>query len=426
MQVGERQPEIRIARPADAGRRPGDARCREAEGQQRQERAADEPRREHFLLRGEDRERSESGAGEQPSRQIDPARAARSGGNDVAEQRPGGNFPGAAERPERERQCRQQAEGGCDGEAAGIDPDTGRDRQHIRQRRRRDQGGHGADDQAEHDAERGEHQDLEQVGLEHQGPGAPKAFQRRDGGDLAVEIAAHGVADADAADQQGRQAHQRQEQRQATDEAFDLRGGVGEVAHPPAGIGEAGLKVVLPRLKVGTRIEADLVVPGDHAAGLDQPGAFHRLEVDQQARPQDEAAGRGAVGFALDGAPDAEGRIADLDGIADIEVESLADGLFDHGAPDAVPLPDRIAQVAALAQRESAIERVRVIDRLQLHQGGAGAVLAPGHGARLHPDGDAALAFKIGPLSLADGVVEDAERHVAAQDRPPVGPQALR
>ena len=73
-------------------------------------------------------------------------------------------------------------------------------------RRSSDQGATAPMIEAEHDAERGQHQDLEQVGLEHQRAGAPEHFSVAMVATLPSRIAADGVADADAADQQGRQA----------------------------------------------------------------------------------------------------------------------------------------------------------------------------------------------------------------------------
>src|SRR3546814_9215461 len=82
-------------------------------------------------------------------------------------------------------------------------------------------GGCRAEHESDDDANQGQREDLRHVNLEDQAAGRAQALQRRDGRGLAFEIAAHRVADADAADQQRRQAHQGEEEGEAVDEAAD-------------------------------------------------------------------------------------------------------------------------------------------------------------------------------------------------------------
>ena len=68
-------------------------------------------------------------------------------------------------------------------------------------------------DEPDGDADRGQHQDLQQIDAEDQArPGAPRHFSVAMVARLALEIAAHRIADADAADQQRGQPDQGQEQ----------------------------------------------------------------------------------------------------------------------------------------------------------------------------------------------------------------------
>ena len=69
--------------------------------------------------------------------------------------------------------------------------------------------------------------------------GRAEAFQHRDGPPLGVQVGLHGIADADAADQQRGQPDQDQENPQPFDEAFDTRCAAAAVAYPPALVGEA-------------------------------------------------------------------------------------------------------------------------------------------------------------------------------------------
>ena len=71
----------------------------------------------------------------------------------------------------------------------------------------REQGGHhvgrgDAEREADDDADQRHDQDLRQIDPENQPRRRPQAFQRRDRRRLSAEIGAHGVADADTADQQ--------------------------------------------------------------------------------------------------------------------------------------------------------------------------------------------------------------------------------
>src|SRR3546814_17946315 len=84
-----------------------------------------------------------------------------------------------------------------------------------------DLGGGGAQHQPEGDADQRQCEDLRHVDLEDEAAWRAKALQGGDGGGLALQVAADGVADADAADQQGRQPDQREEEAQPGDEADD-------------------------------------------------------------------------------------------------------------------------------------------------------------------------------------------------------------
>ena len=74
-----------------------------------------------------------------------------------------------------------------------------------------EEGQDGADAKPDRDADRGDQHHLDEVDRDDLPARGAEALQGRDRGALAVDEAAHGVRDADAADEQRRQADERQE-----------------------------------------------------------------------------------------------------------------------------------------------------------------------------------------------------------------------
>ena len=125
--------------------------------------------------------------------------------------------------------------------AAGIDAGFGRHRDDRLQRRARRERHQRAEHQADDDAEAGDQHDLDQIDGEDEAAGGAEALEGGDDAALAVEIGAHGIGDADAADDQRGQADQRQELREALDIGRQRGRGVAARAHVPAGLGKSAL-----------------------------------------------------------------------------------------------------------------------------------------------------------------------------------------
>ena len=145
---------------------------------------------------------------------------------------------GASERPEREGE-------------RGEQPIAERQRELGRLQRRRDrqrqdgvEGGGDAERQrsAEHEpdraAERRQQQDLGKIDREHAAAGRAQRLQGRDHVALALDVALHRVGDADPADQERRQADQRQELGEALDVALQRRRRIVAGANLPSGLGQ--------------------------------------------------------------------------------------------------------------------------------------------------------------------------------------------
>ena len=267
----------------------------------------------------------------------------------------------------------------------------------------------GAEDQADDDADRGQRQDLRHVDLEDQAPGRAQAFQRGDGRRLAVEIAAHRVADADAADQQGGEPDQGEEEGEAVDEAADARRRLRGVADAPAGFGKDRAEGGPHGLCRQPLVEPQAIVVLHQAAGLDQPGFFQAVVRHHEGRAEGEGP-RGAVRFALQHRGDAIVDLADPHQVAQCDVEAAQQAPVDHRAPmatlGAVALGERFAEVRRAGHLDAAEEGVEAVDGAQFYQYAARiGRRAAGHGAHL---GD---ARDLGP-GLQEALLLGAGRHV--------------
>ena len=85
-----------------------------------------------------------------------------------------------------------------------------------------DEGQRRADDEPCQRAESGQHHDLRQIDGEHIAAVRTPRLERCDDIAAAVDVAFDGIADADAAHQQGREPDQRQELRESQDGSLKL------------------------------------------------------------------------------------------------------------------------------------------------------------------------------------------------------------
>ena len=242
----------------------------------------------------------------------------------LAKQRRHRHVMDAPERPQSEGERGQQA----------IDQ---RQRQLIRMQRRhhrqRQQFAEQADDQIRQRGAGGEpdqrsdtceHDHLGEIDREDVAAGGADGLEGRDDVAAAIDMAFHGIGDADAADQQRGEADQREELREAADGALQLRRGVAAGADFPPRSRQRLSRVAGQRLRgavVGRVVrEFYAIDPAHQAAGLQQLGRAQAGFADQEARPKTDAAGE-LVGLGADHAADLEAGAADADAVADLQVE---------------------------------------------------------------------------------------------------------
>lgn len=137
-----------------------------------------------------------------------------------------------------ESERRQETEQGGKAESAGIKGKLLRDGQYALQKPHGDKRRDGADDKADDDADGCDEGDLEEIGHgDHRGR-RTQAFQRGDGGTFRIQKGANGIGDADPANDERGEAHQRQELREAIDVFGERWGRPVTGADGPAGIGK--------------------------------------------------------------------------------------------------------------------------------------------------------------------------------------------
>ena len=384
--------------------------------------------RSDALVEGQaDHDRNQQGDDDAHEDEIAPARPVPFGADGVAEQRRDRHVVHAAERPQAEGERGQKAVDEGQRELVGM---------HGRDHRQRQQFSEQADDgkrhrraerQPNHRADRGEQDDLREIDAEHVAPRGADGLEGRDHLEPAIDMALHGVGDADAADQQCCEADQGQELREAADIAFELRRGIGAAADLPAGLrrGVAGVRDegIGGTVAVGGVRQFDAVDPAHQAAGLDQPGGAQGRLADQEARTKTDAAGE-LVGLGLDAAADLEGRRADGDAVADLQREPRQQGRIGGGAECAVALREQIGQRQLRRQRQLSEHRIGVVDRLHLDQ----RQLAFGrarHAAQGGGHGDGAARAQEGNFLGLRLALEQHEGDVAAEQRAPLAREAV-
>lgn len=233
---------------------------------------------------------------------------------------------------------------------------------------------------ADHDAEACEHHRLDHVDVEDEPAGGTEAFERGDDVALLRHVALDRVADADAAEQQGRQPDEIDELGEALRVAPERGGRIGPVADRKPALGKRrlhGFARLFEVLPVRARIVRQFhpVDPTDETAGLHEARLVQRLSRHQDFRPVGQAVGQ-PVGLLAQRAADRGGGLADLQRIADFEPQALEqDGLHQYGALFA---PGG-TQTLGCNHVDLSVERIDRIHGLDLDER-ALAVLAPRHG----------------------------------------------
>ena len=155
-------------------------------------------------------------------------------------------------------------------------------RRHDRQRQDAAEGRRDRErqDRADGEPDRGadcrKQHDLGEVDREDAAAGRAQRFERCDRVAAPVEVMLHGIRDADASDEERREADEREVLGEPLDVAAERRRRIGARAHLPAGVGELLLgrrneRVGGAVVRVGGG-KAQPIVPAHKASGLDQAG----------------------------------------------------------------------------------------------------------------------------------------------------------
>ena len=216
----------------------------QAEHNEDDRRRADEDQRDAAVIGEEDRSAGQHQGHQRGGGHIAPARPAALARDLVAKQRGDRHVMRAPERPERE---------GAGGEQAVDQRQRKLRRVNVRLDRKRndaaegpvDQEGQGrADRDADDGADQRQHQHLRQIDSKDAAAGRAHRFHGGDHVALAVEMALHGIGDADAAHQQSGEPDQREILREALDVARKLRRGIAAAADFPPGVRQLRLRCI--------------------------------------------------------------------------------------------------------------------------------------------------------------------------------------
>ena len=265
----------RGARRASASKAHGD----EPEEQERAGGGADENGGNPRLVSEADGKAGEHREGQSDGGEVDERRTLVARRDLVAEERGGADFASPAKGIEGEGKGGEEAKDRSERQLAGIDASDG-DRHDGGEQRAGNEGDKGANSEARRNTESGDDHDLDQVDRHRESGRRAEALEGGDDIALAVEVARHGVSDANAADDKCGEADERQELGEALDVAFEAGGGVGPRPHPPRRFRKGFFRRLAECFHFGVgRLagDEDPVAPLDQAAGLDEAGRVRAL-----------------------------------------------------------------------------------------------------------------------------------------------------
>ncbi len=136
----------------------------------------------------------------------------------------------------------------------------------------------------------------------------------------------------------------------------------------------------------------------------------------------DEAAD--AVGLVREGGAHRELGVADADRVAGLEAEPVHESGRHHGAELPRALGERVGEVSGGREADRAVERICLVDRLDLDEAAARAISRARHAAKLRHVRDLARRIEICAFLGARRAVDERELDVAAQQRARVGGEA--
>ena len=186
-----------------------------------------------------------------------------------------------------------------------------------------------------------------------------KDLERGDALAASIEIGGDAAADADSGNDQRGEPDQRQEFAHPADEAVGTRRGAVGGAEIKPGFGEAGLQRLAHLHRIAHRVEGDAGLGLIHRARRDQTGTDRQLFGGDHRRAELKAFAE-LVGFAGDDAADREPLRPDGDRVACRDAEPVGRTLAE---PDLSGW--RRAHRAPVLERQFAIERISVVDRLE-------------------------------------------------------------
>ena len=241
----------------------------------------------------------------------------------------------------------------------------------------------------DHRADHGEQGHLREIDRKNVAAGGAERLERGDDVAAAVDMALDRVGDADPADQERREADQREELGEALDGALELRRGVGTRADLPTGLGKRLSRFVDQR---GGRPVVGCVVrqlhaidPAHQAAGLQQLRGAQACLADQEARSEADAAGE-LVRLGLDQRADLKHGAADADAVADLEIEPRQQRRIHDGPEGAVAFGQCVGDRHVRCECQPAQHRIGAIHRLEFDQGAAAVVGTSRHAAQRRRD----------------------------------------
>ena len=278
-QIGEAESERRQPPRAGPPRQDDHEGRRRPEDRERRRRAEHEAERDAGAGRGGDRDAGERAGSEHRAGDGRERRPARSRRGSAAEEHARPDPRGPAEGPEREGEHRERAIGRRQPERRAVDNACKTYRQGVAHDRGEHGRGCGADDEPGRDGAEPERAQLQQEGALHRAARRAHALERRDGVQLAVQVAGDGAGDTDPAHEQGREPGEGEEQADAVELAPERGVGVAHVAQPPDGVGKGGLQPGRPvRDRRRFRNQSAVTLP-HQGAGLDQPGFPQRCVI---------------------------------------------------------------------------------------------------------------------------------------------------
>ncbi len=246
-----------------------------------------------------------------------------------------------------------------------------RQRQHFAEQIDDDKWQRGAGRKANDRADHSQHDHLRQVDRKHVAAGGADRLEGCNHVAAPIDMALDRVGDADAANQKRRKSYERQKLGEAADRAFELRRSIVAIADLPAGVRKRLPRIVdEPRgvaAVAGVVRQFDPIGPAHQAARLQQLRGAKSGLADQESRSESEAAGK-LVGFAIIDAADLKGRTADIDAIAELQVEPGQQRLIGRNAECAIAFGQQIGDRHIRLERELAEHRVGAVDRLDLDQ----------------------------------------------------------